>query len=585
MKNEKQVLKMLFAKLIFLGPPERGKTLTRFRLENKSINMKSDVKYQNIPSTTIAKTDTFLISDLSETVALVSEKGWKTLKEPSEEVQLLFQLFVKLRKEVQIIQEQSNEASLPSQKSDEHASGYIATQVRQAAHLSVDTPSVPGKNMTEILNIFDKFAASGKWEELTGKLENLCLLYMKDTGGQPEFMDMLPALIIGPALYFIFCRYGDNLDEAYKVTLRGVSNCQIPEKMSSCTVRQNITSALSSIYSMKHYSTRRASDCTNVLFDDLYKNRPDTSVYFIGTHKDKVSSQEMIDFDKKMQEVIKDAIFSEQELVRFVSQNGFESKDPKDEMPQGMERLIYPIDNNSGTEEEIEGLQMFIKNALNQFPRHEIPARWLPFSLLLRFTEKKYIDLKVCYQYGEILQMDENETNVALWFFHHYTGIIYHFPNVPHLENIVITDTQLVFNCISHLIFEIGISLRQGAGDKLRKVGQISFADIKNVSGEMFQPLQMEALLKHFHIIAPLHESFLKKKCIDDDTSQLYFMPCVLPNCSNEELVSKTQDICSKGKVHAMKICFPSGFTPIGLFPSAIASLVGQMSQVTSCSL
>ncbi len=440
--------------------------------------------------------------------------------------------------------------------------------------------------MTKILDIFDQCEASGKWEDLTGKLENLCLLYMKDTGGQPEFMDMLPALIIGPALYFIFCRYGDNLDEAYKVTLRGVPNCQIPEKMSSCTVRQNITSSLSSIYSMKYYSTIRASDCTNALFDDLYTNRPDTSVYFIGTHKDKVSSQEMIDFDKKMQEVIKDTIFSEQELVRFVSQNGFESKDQKDEMPEGMERLMYPIDNYSGTEKEIEGLQKFTRKALDEFPRHDIPARWLPFSLFLRFTEKKYIDLKVCYQYGESLRMDKKETNVALWFFHHYTGIIYHFPNVPpHLDNIVITDTQLVFNCISHLIFEIGISLRQGAGDKLRKVGQISFADIKNVSGEMFQPLQMEALLKHFHIIAPLHGSFLKIKCIDECSSQLYFMPCVLPSCSNEELVSRTQDICSESKVYRMKIIFPSGFAPIGLFPSMIANLVGQTSQVMSYSL
>ena len=121
MKNEKQVLKMLFAKIIFLGPPERGKTLTRLRLENKRINMKSDDKYQNYPSTNVAETDMFLISDLSEMVAMVSDKGWKTLKKQREEVQLLFQLFFKLREEVQSKQEQLNEASLPSQKSDEHA--------------------------------------------------------------------------------------------------------------------------------------------------------------------------------------------------------------------------------------------------------------------------------------------------------------------------------------------------------------------------------------------------------------------------------------------------------------------------------
>ncbi len=52
--------------------------------------MKSNDKFQNYLSTNVAKTGYFL--NLSEMVALGSDKGWKTLKEKSEEVQLLFQL-------------------------------------------------------------------------------------------------------------------------------------------------------------------------------------------------------------------------------------------------------------------------------------------------------------------------------------------------------------------------------------------------------------------------------------------------------------------------------------------------------------
>ncbi len=577
MKNEKQVLKMLFAKIIFLGPPERGKTLTRLRLENKKINMKSDDKYQNYPSTNVAETDMFLISDLSEMVAMVSDKGWKTLKEQREEVQLLFQLFLKLREEVQSKQEQLNEASLPSQKSDEHASGYMETQVSQAAHLSTKTSSLSGEIMSEILDIFDKCKASDKWEELTGKLENLCLLYMKDTGGQPEFMDMLPALIIGPALYLLFCQYGDNLDKTYKVSLRGADNCKIPDRMSNCTVRQNLTSALSSIFSMQSYSTVQTRD--DSMLKNLTQNSPKSVTYIVGTYKDKVSSQEMIDFDKKMQQNLKDTIFVEKELVHFVSDDGFESNDSKDEFPHDMKRLIYPIDNYNGTEEEVEGLQKFIQKALDKFPRPEIPARWIPFSLFLSFNKKKYVDLDTCYQNGKHLLMNEEETDVALWFFHYYTGIIYYFPNVPELKDFVITDTQLVFDSISRLIFETGVDLSPNAGEKLRKVGQISFADIKKVSSDVVPPKKLESLLRHVHVIAPLRKSLTEEKFVDRDAAQLYFMPCVLQNLSEEELDAEIERIKNDAKVFMLKVYFISRFVPIGVFPSLIASLVGQASR------
>ncbi len=555
-KNEKQVLKVLFAKLIFLGPPERGKTLTRLRLENGVKNIASDLKYNSNPSTLMAKNETYLITDLSKSTALLSERGWKHLKEKREEVHFLYQLFLKLKEEMEL-QTTTSEAASQSPA-------------------SLDTAST-STSSSEILQVFDESFVTGTWEELAGHLDKMTLLYMKDTGGQPELMDMLPALIIGPALYLLFCRYGDNLDETYKVSLRGADNCKIPDRMSNCTVRQNLTSALSSIFSMQSYSTVQARD--DSLLKNLTQNSPKSVAYIVCTHKDKVSSQEMINFDKKMQKDLKDTIFVGKELVHFVSDDGFESNDSKDEFPGGMKRLIFPIDNYNGTEEEIEGLQKFIQKALDKFPRPEIPARWLPFSLFLRYNKKKYVDLDTCYQSGKHLRMNKEETDVALWFFHHYTGIIYYFPNVPELKDFVITDTQLVFDSISRLIFETGVDLRPNAGEKLRKVGQISFADIKKVSADVFPPETLESLLRHVHVIAPLRKSLTEEKFVDRDAAQLYFMPCVLQNLSEEELDAEIERINNNAKVFILKVYFISGFVPIGVFPSLIASLVGQASK------
>ncbi len=569
-KREKQVLKVLFAKLIFLGPPERGKTLTRLRLENVVKNIASDLKYNSNPSTLMAKNETYLITDLSKSTALLSERGWKHLKE-KREVHFLYQLFLKLKEEMEL-QTATNEAVSQSPSNlDRNSYDYRRISFPNTASPSTPTPS------SEILQVFDESFVTGTWEELAGHLDKMTLLYMKDTGGQPELMDMLPALIIGPALHLLFCRYGDNLDKTYKVSLRGADNCKIPDRMSNCTVRQNLTSALSSIFSMQSYSTVQTRD--DSMLKNLTQNSPKSVAYIVGTHKDKVSSQEVIDFDKKMQKDLKDTIFVNKELVHFVSDEGFEANDSKDELPEDMKRLIYPIDNYNGTEEEIEGLQKFIQKALDKFQRPEIPARWLPFSLFLRYNKKKYVDLDTCYQSGKHLRMNKEETDVALWFFHHYTGIIYYFTNVPELKDFVITDTQLVFDSISRLIFETGVDLSPNAGEKLRKVGQVSFADIKKVSADVFPPEKLESLLRHVHVIAPLRKSLTEEKFVDRDAAQLYFMPCVLQNLSEEELDAEIERIKNDAKVFILKVYLISGFVPIGVFPSLIASLVGQASK------
>ena len=577
MKSEKQVLKILFAKLIFLGPPERGKTLTRLRLEEEFENMESDPKYKNNPSTQVAKGESYLITDMSRTAAVASESGWKSLKEPSEEVKLLYQLFYKLKQDVGTSLSAEHQGDM---------SDYSRHVLHQMPPKQKSKSSGSGSTMKSFLDVLDKSLASHSWEELSDHLENMCLLYIKDTGGQPELMDMLPALIIGPALYLLFCRLGEDLDTTYKVSLRGISYYSIPDRMSCCTVRENLMSALSSIFSMHSYSARSKSEAENPLFDQIVDGTPKATVYIVGTHKDEVSTEEIIKFDEEMQEVIKDTVFFEENVVHFVSRDGFESSDPKDNMPEGNERLVYPVDNRFGTKKEIRCFQRFIYKALSKFPRPEIPARWLPFSLFLRFTERKYVELDICYELGKELRMSESETDVALWFFHHRTGIIMHFPNVPELKEFVITDTQLIYDSISNLIFENGVSMPKAAGEALRRVGQISFHDIEKISGDTFPPKQMEALLKHLNVIAPLNEPLTGKlRFCKYRVSQLYFMPCVLKNSPEEELQEFRQcKMSGNVVVYSLKICYECGFVPIGVFPAMIAKLVGQASSTVRLS-
>ena len=334
MKSEKQVLKILFAKLIFLGPPERGKTLTCLRLEEEFDNMESDPKYKNNPSTPVAKGESYLITNMSQTAAVASESGWRSLKEQSEELKLLYQLFYKLKQDVGTSLNAEPQGDMPD---------YSHRDVHQKPPKGKSKLSDSGSSMKSIIDVLDRSLTSHSWEELSDRLENMCLLYIKDTGGQPELMDLLPSLIIGPALYFLFCRLGEDLDTTYKVALRGISNSSIPGRISCCTVRENLMSALSSIFTMHSYSARSTSAAKNALFDRIVEGTPEATAYIVGTYKDEVSTEQIIKFDEEVQKVIKDTVFYEEDVVHFVSRDGFESSDPKDIMPEGRERLVYPV--------------------------------------------------------------------------------------------------------------------------------------------------------------------------------------------------------------------------------------------------
>ena len=42
-------------------------------------------------------------------------------------------------------------------------------------------------------------------------------LYLTDSGGQPEFQELLPALVVGPCVFFVVLPLNKELNEKYKV--------------------------------------------------------------------------------------------------------------------------------------------------------------------------------------------------------------------------------------------------------------------------------------------------------------------------------------------------------------------------------
>ncbi len=65
------------------------------------------------------------------------------------------------------------------------------------------------------------------------------------------------------------------------------------------------------------------------------------------------------------------------------------------------------------------------------------------------------------------------ETKLALWFLHHYAGTLMYFPDIPELEDMVISDVQIIFDSVTNMIIHTfqfgntGTSAQENGSGKL----------------------------------------------------------------------------------------------------------------------
>ena len=574
---------MLFLRMVFVGPPGLGKTTARRRMTGEITNI-SSANEQKQPSTGAVESGTNVaIRNLTSTIAMVTKSEWSVTKDLKDEARMLFDLFLSHLSTESTSDNDQDEGSTSLASSENEASlNKTAESVMENLHqdtksyspvLSTDDSAyVPSEQDTaadtpqispEIIELFRKgVTASKHWKDIKHFFEYSALVRMEDTGGQPEFMDMLPALTIGPALYLLFCKLIDELKSRYIVSYSPLDGESSTPAQSTYSVEEVLLSALSSIACFNSLPSKETIDGEVNVTEHVSSSK--SVAYIIGTHKDLVSDEEQIKkFDQKLQEVIRSTDFFRKDLVQFSS---------KDQM-------ILPIDNMKGGEDEIKAMQELFEKCMQQhFKKVKIPFSWLILSLFLRMRTERMIDLESCITLAQELNMPPDETKLALWFLHHQAGVLMYFPDLPEFQNTVICDIQIVYDSVTNLIvktFEFG-SVSKAASERFRETGQFSLDDIKGATDKVscdFIPLcQLVKLLEYLNIIVPITQTSTSNNLKD-----IFLMPCVLQNAKEEELDGHRQARASYSLSPAsIMIRYECGFVPIGVFPATIANLVGK---------
>ena len=375
-------------------------------------------------------------------------------------------------------------------------------------------------------------------------IEKTTTLYIMDTGGQPEFHEIMPIILNGPALHLIFFNLAFDLDEPIPIRFCHQDGTDSTiTYMSSYTGKQMIFQLLSSLY---YFSKSLSPDI-------------EPAAVLIGTHLDQLKREDVMKINDSFNQLFNNIEFHDQ---------GFLTYPTKDEST-----IFTPVNNYSGDEEEIHRLQAFLRQVIDsRFSQVELPSSWLFFHLLLRHHYENspgVCTLADCQVLARGCGLDEKDVPQVLQYIHRHLGTILFYEEVQGLNELVICDPNVLFKSIYHLV-AVSFGGDKGyhtAAAQIRKTGEIQAQVMERISTKSNNPL-----LKNEHIIELLkHFKILTELPSDYDDKIVYFMPCLLhPSHSLALTCEELQALHPP----PLLVRFKGNYIPMGVFSALVVKLI-----------
>ena len=366
-------------------------------------------------------------------------------------------------------------------------------------------------------------------------LDNSTVITYIDHGSQPEFQEMVPVLLAGPAIFIFIFSLAEGLDSKYTASY-GSSDRQRHLYESSFTVKEVFMHFLSSIGSYQSVSS-------------LKSRVSPLSILVVGTNKDRVSEAKVRGIDKELQQAVEETSLHKSGVIEYFSK----------------EQLIIPVDNyneNNDSASIRNVVERIVKKHGSPY-RIEFPIPWLALDLALR----KYLPTMTytkCTEIANNYDISEKDLPKCLSFLHHEIGSIRYYDSVKELKNIVVTQPTVIFEAISGLIINtfIGENVPSSQFKKFRNLGLLESDTLRMI----FAPHQVNlkiscdafiALLFHFNILESSHDPELGD----------YFFPCALVHAPNPPEIN----------LDPLLVLFEGGFVPIGVFSALLVFLLREM--------
>ena len=349
------------------------------------------------------------------------------------------------------------------------------------------------------------------------------MLTFLDTGGQPEYVNMLPAVSSSVMVTFVVLSLEyDNLLQNVNVFRGNEVNKKPAEKPLKQLKEEPTVEPYSYIDLIKMLVSMQKPQMMHIP-DDVLAKKADKKSYlsFIGTKSDIVDQlDKVVDMvDKDLRSHLEEACVPD--ILTFVSG-----------------KHLTAISNcNAGDEENEDGNAKIIRSKLHKKLKeaaaiYNIPIAWLLLELEMKRwcdkNERSYMKFQevagICSNNG---LLKNNEENIKMFLkFYHILGVFLYYGEDGH--DIVITDVQWFFKNLSKLVTFSTMSKDRFDHQRLLTRGLVTRKVFQDMQFDLSDNLGLDYFINIFqllNIIAVLHSSHEEVQ---------YFVPCILPTCNLE---------------------------------------------------
>ena len=385
--------------------------------------------------------------------------------------------------------------------------------------------------------------------------EVLNIITLLDTGGQPEYIHLLPTINIYPTVTFVIHDLSKSLNDQVLVEYSQHGKHVFTPYHLSYSNLDMIKLLMSA-----------ANDCVErpITYVPQLVTTPGTNkssyICLVGTHADKASQQIKLEVERELEILVNK---TQCETAVWESDSG---------------KILFLVDNTTAGNEYIEDpVADVIRNRIEILAKekdvYELPITWMLLELEIRHVcskkQQAYISFQECVATArETALMSKVEEIKNVLLYHHILGVLIYFDEVPGLCDYVIVDHQWWFDKLSNIIsitFQQA-SLHHCAVQRLKYQGLLSKELLQHIDWK--DDIKEEfflSLLVHMRIIAP---TYTEQKEIEE-----YFIPFILPTCN---LKQNNELLCQYGHLQGepLLIHFQSGLLPRGMFCSLIVELL-----------
>ena len=386
----------------------------------------------------------------------------------------------------------------------------------------------------------------------------LNIITLLDTGGQPEYIHLLPTVNIHPMVNFIVHNLSKSLEDQVLVEFSEDGKHVFEPYHLKYSNLDMIKFLMSSI----NDSIERSSSQVPQLVTIPGKNN-NSYLCCVGTHTDKVDLDTIQHIDAHLTAVV-------------------EKLDCKVAVWENKEGgVLFPVDNTTaGDDSKEDPLASLIRNRIDVLATdkdiYEIPMTWMLFEMEIRQVclnnGKAYISFKECCSIAQQINLISSMEEIrSALIYHHLLGVLLYYPDVPGLCDYIIVDHQWLFDRISSIVcFTFKHSFNKHAKNNLKYNGILTKKLIQELHWQ--EELKEEyfiALLVEMKIIAPIKKG--------GSTESDYFIPYILPPYI---IQSQSNDKLSQyGHMQGepLLIQFVSNLLPRGFFCCLVVQMLQQL--------